>query len=316
MDPVRYFVTPGGSNVFVVNVGPKGDDGGQGDPGDVSGPNTSTVGNVATFANASGDQIQDSGVPVSSLASTAAVVSALANKVDKIPGKGLSTEDFTTARKDKLDALSLGTFRGTFEDEAQLVSFIPTGDANEGDYAYVVSLVPGDEQILYHWDVVNEVWTATAPGSTPSTGSEIKAVLEATPDYNTLTDLRLDKLNQAVTQQTLDSIIVTLTGGSAPTANVVQDNTTARTLSPIDAGKFIVLGNASPCTITVDNDATAGWTLSPPISFYVQSAIPIVSPGSGVTVSDPSGILTGLVTGSTFTIKKIGPDSWVTVVGM
>ena len=37
------------------------------------------------------------------------IVIRLGNKVDKIEGKGLSTEDFTTAEKKKLASLNAGT---------------------------------------------------------------------------------------------------------------------------------------------------------------------------------------------------------------
>ena len=37
------------------------------------------------------------------------VVSNLSNKVDKVAGKGLSTEDFTTEEKEKLASLSNNT---------------------------------------------------------------------------------------------------------------------------------------------------------------------------------------------------------------
>lgn len=47
-------------------------------------------------------------VDLSAYATTVAMNAALANKVDKVEGKQLSTEDFTTALKTKLDAIEAG----------------------------------------------------------------------------------------------------------------------------------------------------------------------------------------------------------------
>lgn len=314
--PVRTVVIDRGSRVAVVNRGPQGPVGPVGSPGDVTGPVVSVVGNLPTFSNTTGNVLADSGVALSSLAVASAVTAALALKVDKVAGYGLSDEDFTAAEKAKLAALSEGTFRGTFDDESSLTAALPVGDAVEGDYAYVVDPVPGAEQIFYAWDKVNGAWVKSAPGSTPSNGAEIKTALFAEPDTNNLTDARLTQLNGTVSQATFNSVIETLTGGAAPTTNVVTDSTTARTPTPGDSGRFIVLTNAAPCTITIQDDATALWTVFPPLTFYVSNAVPVVAPDPGVTVSDPSGILAALVTGSTFTLKKIGADSWVVVLGM
>lgn len=47
-------------------------------------------------------------IDLSAYATTEAMNAALANKVDKVQGKQLSTEDFTTALKTKLDAIEAG----------------------------------------------------------------------------------------------------------------------------------------------------------------------------------------------------------------
>lgn len=300
-----------GPRVVVRHDGLPGKQGVDGEPGEVSSATSSSVSDeVVLFNGTTGKQIKRSNVLIGSLATA----TDLSGKVDKVTGYGLSQNDFTNARRAKLDGLSTATYRGTYDDEAALVAALPT--PNDGDYAYVVSPIPGGEQVLWHWDKVNNLWTATAPGSTPSTGAEIKTVLFAEPDTHNLTDSRLNLLNHAVQDSTFDSVIQTLTGGAAPTTNVITDATTARTPTPADAGKFIILTAGSTCTITIQDDATALWTLFPPITFYVSNAVPTVVADPGVTVSDPSGILSTLVTGSCFTLKKIGADAWVVIVGM
>lgn len=65
-----------------------------------------TAGDIANLGNLSGTNTGDQ--DLSGLATTTTVTSALANKVDKVSGKGLSTEDFSTAEKSKLLGISPG----------------------------------------------------------------------------------------------------------------------------------------------------------------------------------------------------------------
>lgn len=59
-------------------------------------------GSVASYANL------PTTVDLSGYATTAAMNTALGNKVDKVSGKGLSTNDYTTAEKDKLAGIATG----------------------------------------------------------------------------------------------------------------------------------------------------------------------------------------------------------------
>lgn len=315
-EPVRTFVINNGTHVFVVNRGPQGPVGPVGSPGDVTGPVVSVVGNLPTFSNTSGNTLADSGVALSSLAVAATVTAALATKQDTSPGLGLSQNSYTTAEKNKLAALSTGTFRGTFDDAALLTAGVPAGVANGGDYAYVVDPVPGQEEVLYIWDVVNEVWTKVAPGSTPSNGAEIKAALFAEPDTNNLNDARLALLNGAVQTTTFDSVIATLGGSTSSTIRTpIIDSTTARTLTIADPSKIIRLTNAAPCTLTLPDDATATWTLPHEIYFFIMDATPVLSPDVGVTVNNLAAVA-GLTQYDAFTLKRVGPDEWDVYLGI
>ena len=69
-------------------------------------------------------------------------------KVDKVAGKGLSTNDFTTADKNKLDAIE-EKFKGKFTSLAALEAAHPTAEV--GDYANVDTGV-GNDAIEYIWD--------------------------------------------------------------------------------------------------------------------------------------------------------------------
>jgi len=84
-----------------------------------------------------------------------AAVISLDSKVDKIPGKGLSTEDFTTSEKNKLAGLQPAHYRGTFITLAALQAGVVTPTA--GDYGDVDAGVGSDVQ-RYIWDATDTKW--------------------------------------------------------------------------------------------------------------------------------------------------------------
>lgn len=64
-----------------------------------------TIGDVATSTTPTWDKLSET-VDLSGYATTAAMNSALGNKVDKVSGKALSTNDYTTAEKNKLAGIA------------------------------------------------------------------------------------------------------------------------------------------------------------------------------------------------------------------
>lgn len=94
---------------------------------------------------------------------------------------------------------------------------------------------------------------------------------------------------------------------------VIEEATTARTLSTSDSGNYIRLTNASACTLTVPTDAVGGWAaLSFPAVIYFRVAaagIPVLS-SAGVTVNDAAGIVAGLAADSNFALKHVGANEW------
>lgn len=85
----------------------------------------------------------------------AALQEGLDAKVDKIAGKGLSTEDFTTGEKNKLAGLQPAHYRGTFITLAALQAGVVTPTA--GDYGDVDAGVGSDVQ-RYIWDATDTKW--------------------------------------------------------------------------------------------------------------------------------------------------------------
>jgi hypothetical protein len=135
------------------------------------GPSSSTDGNFALFDGTTGKLLKSSTFSPASFAST----TALADKVDKLTGKGLSQEDYTTAEKAKLANLSAANFRGTFANLAAInaATFVPAPIS--GDYCAVE--VTGSPSVIYFWDDTNNVWTPQTQEPVDMAGADIAAVL-------------------------------------------------------------------------------------------------------------------------------------------
>lgn len=91
-------------------------------------------------------------------------VSELANKVNVVPGKQLSQENFTSAEKSKLAALSV-TYVGTYTSLSALQAAYPTGQA--GYEAIIDGGVSQDPQKAF-WDVSDTQWVIQTGGGASS----------------------------------------------------------------------------------------------------------------------------------------------------
>lgn len=120
--------------------------------GAIVGPASSVNNRLVAFNGTTGKLGKDSGILISDIFT----VTAAGNKVDKITGKDLSTNDFTDVLKAKLDAATAENFRGEYATLLALTTAIPAGNA--GDYANVVTL--GTDAIQYFWDDTNNVWVS------------------------------------------------------------------------------------------------------------------------------------------------------------
>lgn len=104
---------------------------------------------------------QTSGSGTNIIMSQAIITSLLNDKVDKIIGKGLSTNDFSDAYKNKLDSLN-EHYRGTYPSLLALTTAIPVG--NDGDYALVDPGV-GTDTKKYLWDNNDLIWVEGGGGT-------------------------------------------------------------------------------------------------------------------------------------------------------
>lgn len=119
-----------------------------------------------------------------------ALDTALANKVDKVAGYGLSQESYTSAEKAKLAGLEGSHFKGLFASLAALELALPSAVA--GDYADV-DAGTGSDTVRYLWDVSDAQWVPSGSG-TPLTAADIKTLYESNPDTNAFSDAEQSKL--------------------------------------------------------------------------------------------------------------------------
>lgn len=287
--------------VVVSNAGPPGPAGADGSPGDVgSATNVSADNEIVLFSGTGGKTIKRSSVLLSALAT----VAALNGKVDKIPDRGLSENDFTDAYKAILDGYIPGTFRGYFVNGTALTAAFPT--APNGSYAITRDV--GITASIWIWDELNTIWVEIPKA--PNTAATIQAVLATDSDYNKLTDARLNKLNDAVDTSTFTAAIEAFSGGTAFAA-VITEPTTTRSLVGSDMGKYIRMDNPAGCDITVPNNATVPLPGFPEVRFRrTTSAGPItLTLGGGVTVNNASAI-SGVLAEGNFALKKVAVDKW------
>jgi hypothetical protein len=197
------------------------------------------------------DNTSDADKPVSTATQT-----ALDNKVDKVSGKGLSANDYTTAEKTKLAGLESSHFKGEYISLAALN--LVTGTS--GDYAYVDS-GSGQDVTAYVWDTSNSKWVEQKGVTTAETPATIKSKYESNADTNAFTDALKTKLDGIAT------------GAQVNAVTSVASKTGAVTLAKADVG----LGSVDNTEDSAKSVASAA-TLTTPrtldgVSFNGSSAI-------------------------------------------
>lgn len=125
------------------------------------------------------------------------ILSQLEDKVDKEAGMGLSSNDFTTAEKQKLAGLEEPNYRGTFSTETAIQAI---SSPKSGNYA-LLDLGVGEDVVPYFYDITDEAWVVGG-GSTELTPAQLKSLYESNPDTNAFTDLEKSKLAGIATEAT------------------------------------------------------------------------------------------------------------------
>lgn len=162
-----------------------------------------TVADGAT-ANATDAQLRDRATHTGTqaISTVAGLQSALDSKVSAEVGKGLSSNDYTSAEKAKLAGLESSRFKGMFPTLSALQSSVSSPSA--GDYADV-DAGTGSEVQRYIWDASDSLWAAQQGASGQLTAAQIKAQYESNPDTNAFTDTEKTKLSSIATGATANA---------------------------------------------------------------------------------------------------------------
>lgn len=160
-----------------------------------------------------------------------ALDTALADKVDKVAGYGLSQENYTSAEKTKLAGLEGSHFKGLFASLAALELAFPSAVA--GDYADVDAGV-GSDTVRYLWDVDDVQWVASGSGA-PLTAADVKSLYESNPDTNAYTDAEQAKLGAIEAGAQVNAAVVSQAEAEAGTGTSLRSWTVQRVWQAIAA---------------------------------------------------------------------------------
>lgn len=166
-------------------------------------------------ANATDAQLRDRTTHTGTqpISATAGLQSALDAKQATEAGKGLSSNDFTSAEKTKLAGMESSHFRGSFVNEPALTAGATNPRA--GDYADV-DQGTGFDVMRYIYDVNDAKWTAQV-SATSLTAAQIKSLYESNPDTNAFTGAYRTKLNGIETGATANESNANLRARSSHT---------------------------------------------------------------------------------------------------
>lgn len=207
---------------------------------------------------------------------TQAMTQALATKVNAVDGKGLSTNDFTTAEKTKLAGLESSHFKGTFVDLAALQAGVVSPTA--GDYADV-DAGAGADVMRYLWDASDAAWKPQA-SATSLTAAQVKALYEANADTNPFTDAEKTKLAAIAEGGS--------SGGGGGNSAVATSTATAVSLTSSHDSSYLVSETADPAVLTIADQAAGGWAANAELEIEQAGAGAVkFAAGSGVTLRLP-----------------------------
>src|SRR5690606_37972377 len=230
------------------------------------------------------------------MAAQADVEAVASSKVDKVAGKGLSTNDLTDPLYDKLVGLEGTHWRGAFVSLAALEAGV--SDPAAGDYADVD--VVGEDVQRYIWDATDSVWVAQSGEASPITAAQVKLLYESNPDTNAFTDAdeaKLDSVKEWATAETQDAAQTAL--GMSVSGKAVATGT------PAQGRTALGLGTAATATLTTSSlDGVFGRVLRVGDGGWM---------GQGLVQSEPYGYPSSAVdvTNQTKVIRSDATDNGV-----
>lgn len=196
-----------------------------------------------------------------------AINSSLQTKVDKVVGKELSDNNFSTQEKDKLASLESSRFKGVFTSLESLTSGVVSPSA--GDYAQVDKGV-GQEAVVYIYDATDANWFEQKSATT-LTSSQVKQLYESNANTEALTTALKVKLESVDTGATLNSTDAQLRDralhtGTQPISSVTGLSTelgnrvTIQDSRLTDAREWVAATVSEPIAIAGEDTRRWAWT--------------------------------------------------------
>ncbi|MDZ7868836.1 MAG: hypothetical protein U5L02_06460 [Rheinheimera sp.] len=136
------------------------------------------------------------------IADVSGLQTALDNKVGVQAGKGLSSNDYTTAEKSKLASIEGSHYRGVYASLSALQSAVTTPVA--GDYADV-DTGAGSAVSRFIWDASDSNWVQQVASGGAMTGAQIKTALFAEADTNNFSNSYKSKVDGIATGATANA---------------------------------------------------------------------------------------------------------------
>lgn len=252
-------------------------------------------------------------------ASDTDLADGLAGKVDKVPGYGLSQENFTADEKTKLAGLESSRWKGVFANLAALEAAYPTAEA--GDYADVDGGASVDV-VRYIWDDSDSAWVAQASGGGSMTPAEVKAAYESNPDTNAFTDADETKLAGIETGAQANYAAVTQAEAEAGSSTVLKSWSPQRVWQAVRAVTLTGLDTGTAADVTAsDSVLSAFGKLQARVAAILTSLSgkltnPMTTVGDIIT-GGTSGAAQRLAVGSNGQVLKVvgGVPSWAAEAG-
>ena len=267
-------------------------------------------------------------------ATTSSVNTDLANKVDKVSGRGLSEQNFSTVDKAKLDSLSnYAGFRGAQSSLANIISAYPTGTI--GDWA-IITNTSGNAYFAI-WDTDIPGWveagqSPTIPGTnlnytvlgntltiTSDTGTDVTIPLATSSDSGLMSKedkSKIDSMTAVFTsllKTAYDGVVIALNALLATGQRLITNNEINKISFYVTPEEYGAVGDGST------NDAVA-------FQSAINSGLPIflgkknyristtlttgsnmclIGSGKGTILSTTSNIAIISITGDYNTIRDI-----------
>lgn len=165
------------------------------------------------------------------------IISKLGNKVDKIEGKGLSTNDYTTDEKNKLAGIANGATRVMVDSALSTTSTNPVQNKVVNSAISNLNTLVGDKSVLTQISDHN---------ASTSTHSDIRNLITGlTTRLNTLLDsddTTLDQLSEIVAYiKSNRSLIEGITTNKVNVADIINNLTTNVSNKPLSAAQGVAL---------------------------------------------------------------------------